>query len=234
MTRVLVIGGSGALGASVCRALSQDGARVALTYHRNRVDGNARELDLTDVDAIARVVSEMAEELGGLDALVHCAAIGVTDGKTAPTPTATLASIDEAAWDRMMAVNVKSAFFACRAAAPFLRRQGGNVVLTGSIDGLRPAPAPPHYAASKAALFGLVQSMTKELGPDGVRVNLVAPGVMEAGLSRTLPDELRAQYVKHCGLGRVAKVSEIASLVAWMAARNSYVTGRAIVVDGAL
>jgi 3-oxoacyl-[acyl-carrier protein] reductase len=195
----------------------------------------AREdLDVSDVAAIDRMVPARAAQMGGLDALVVCAGIGVTDGRREPGPTAKMASIDEAAWDRLLGVNVKGAFFACRAAAPLLRKQGGNIVLLGSIDGLRPAPSPPHYAASKGALFGLVQSLAKELGPDGVRINLVAPGVMEAGLSRTLSDELRAQYVKHCGLGRAARLDEVAALVAWLARDNTYVTGQAVVVDGAL
>jgi NAD(P)-dependent dehydrogenase (short-subunit alcohol dehydrogenase family) len=119
--------------------------------------------------------------------------------------------------------------------ARHLRRSGGgNIVLIGSIDGVKPVPAPVHYSASKGALVGMTHAMAKELGRDGIRVNLVAPGILEAGLSRTLAQQLRDDYVKHCGLRRVGRLDEVARLVAWLARHNTYVTGQTIVVDGAL
>ena len=107
-------------------------------------------------------------------------------------------------------------------------------MLLGSIDGVKPAPSPVHYAASKAALSGMVKAMAKELGPYNIRVNTVAPGVLDGGLSRVLPDDLRREYLKHCGLKRLGRLEEVASLVAWLAAENTLVTGQTIVVDGAL
>ena len=77
-------------------------------------------------------------------------------------------------------------------------------------------------------------SMAKELGEWNVRVNLVAPGVMEGGLSRTLPKNLLDEYKKHCGLRRLGRLQEIADLMAWLATENTYVTGQTIVVDGGL
>src|SRR5207244_3093199 len=98
-------------------------------------------------------------------------------------------------------VNVKGTFFACRQVARHMRRlRRGNLVLLGSIDGVKPVPAPVHYSASKGALVAMTHAMAKELGPDGICVNLVAPGILEAGLSRTLPPQLREDYIKHCGL----------------------------------
>ena len=107
-------------------------------------------------------------------------------------------------------------------------------MLLGSIDGVKPAPAPVHYAASKAALAGMVKAMAKELGPQGIRVNSVAPGVLEAGLSQALPDDLRREYLKHCGLKRLGRIDEVAALVAWLAIENTFVTGQTMVLDGAL
>src|SRR5204863_245864 len=78
-------------------------------------------------------------------------------------------------------------------AAELMRERGGNIVLLGSIDGVKAAPSPVHYAASKGALAGMVKAMAKELGPHNIRVNSVAPGVLEGGLSRALPDELRSE-----------------------------------------
>ena len=80
----------------------------------------------------------------------------------------------------------------------------------------------------------MASSLAKELGPDSIRVNLVAPGILEAGLSRDIPDDLLSEYLKHCGLKRVGRLDEVASLVAWLAQRNTYVNGQTILVDGAL
>jgi NAD(P)-dependent dehydrogenase (short-subunit alcohol dehydrogenase family) len=242
--RALVVGGSGTLGRAVCAALAEKGAQIALTYLINetpateiaaRIGARALRLDLTEVAAIDRVVDEAAAALGGLDALAICSGIGVTDGSRSPRAAVSLNEIDEAAWDRMLAVNAKGPFFVCRAAARHLKKAGGgNIVLTGSIDGIKPAPSPIHYAATKGALQGMALSMMKELGAANIRVNVVAPGVMETGLSRTISDELRAQYVKHCGLGRTARPEEVARVIAWLALENSYVTGQTLVLDGAL
>jgi NAD(P)-dependent dehydrogenase (short-subunit alcohol dehydrogenase family) len=95
-------------------------------------------------------------------------------------------------------------------------------------------PAPVHYAAAKGALAGMTAAMAKELGPHGVRVNLVAPGILEDGMSRSLPEELRTEYLKHCGLRRYGRLSEIAAWAGWLALHNTYVTGQTILVDGAL
>ena len=87
--------------------------------------------------------------------------------------------VDERAWDAMIDVNAKSAFFAVRRLARLMRGNGGgNIVLLGSIDGVKPAPSPVHYAASKAAVSGMVKAMAKELGPYNIRVNTIAPGVL--------------------------------------------------------
>jgi NAD(P)-dependent dehydrogenase (short-subunit alcohol dehydrogenase family) len=143
--------------------------------------------------------------------------------------------VAEDGWDSMMAVNTKASFFAVRRVANLMRGRGSvNVVLLGSIDGVKPAPAPVHYAASKAALAGMIRAMAKELGPQGVRVNSVAPGVLESGLSHRLPDELRREYLKHCGLKRFGRIDEVASLVAWLAMDNTFVTGQTMILDGAL
>lgn len=243
--RCLVLGGSGALGREVCAALASSGARLCFTYRTG--EAAARELceklpgartvplSFDRVADVERVVEEVAAHLGGLDALVQCAGVAVTVECAGPASHHRMPHVDEAAWDRMMDVNVKSTFFACRRAAPILAEcGGGNIVLTGSIDGVKPLPAPVHYAASKGALAGMTMAMGKELGEMGIRVNMVAPGILEHGISRDLPENLLAEYVKHCGLRRVGSPAEIASLMAWLAIENSYITGQTILVDGAL
>jgi NAD(P)-dependent dehydrogenase (short-subunit alcohol dehydrogenase family) len=133
----------------------------------------------------------------------------------------------------MLAINTRASFFAVRRLST-LMTDGGNIVLLGSIDGVKSAPSPVHYAASKGALAAMVKAMAKELGAQNIKVNSVAPGVLEHGLSRVLPDDLRSEYLKHCGLKRLGRVEEVASLVAWLATENTFVTGQTVILDGAL
>lgn len=244
MKRVLVLGGSGALGGVVCRTLAQDGARVAFTYLANekaattlrdalpgsvslRMDARRQ----ADVDG---AVATAAAELGGLDGLVHCVAVGVRRELAAAGSHQRMPDLLEADWDELMDVNARSAWLAVRAAVPHLRASKGSVVLVGSVDSFKPVPAPVHYVASKAALHGMALAMAKELGPDGVKVNLVAPGVLEAGLSRHLPASLREEYEKHCGLKRSGRLSEAANVIVWLCLQNTYVTAQKLLLDGAL
>jgi 3-oxoacyl-[acyl-carrier protein] reductase len=243
--RVLVFGGSGALGRVVCETLAAEGARVAFTYHRNEAivpvlvpklpGGLARRLDLESLADIDRVIDDVASEMGGIDAFIQCAGVAVTMEPMAPGSHHLISDVDGGGWERIMNVNVRSTFFAIRHLSEVMRRAGGgNVVLIGSIDGVKPVPAPVHYAASKAALVGMAMAMAKELGEHKIRVNMVAPGILEAGLSRDIPPNILQEYVKHCGLRRVGRLGEIASIATWLALHNTYVTGQTLLADGAL
>lgn len=240
----IVIGGSGAVGRVVCRTLAARGARVGFTYLTNETvareltaaipDSAALGLDVRDIGAIDRTLNEFEARFGRIDALVNCAAIGVAGASPGATGHERMDQVTEAGWETMLAVNTKASYFAVRRVADLMRDRGGNVVLLGSIDGVKPAPAPVHYAASKAALAGMIRAMAKELGPQGIRINSVAPGVLEDGISRTLPEQLRREYLKHCGLKRLGRIDEVAGVVAWLAVENTLVTGQTLVVDGAL
>jgi NAD(P)-dependent dehydrogenase (short-subunit alcohol dehydrogenase family) len=243
--RCLVLGGSGVLGRAVCEALSREGAHLAFTYNRNRQAADAvlkicpsalaLPLDLLSLPSIESRVEEAESVLGGLDAFVQCAGVAITVETADPRAHHLMGDVDDRAWGAMFDVNVRSTFFAARRAAAAIGRSGGgNIVLVGSIDGIKAAPAPVHYAASKGALAGMVPAMGKELGKQGIRVNMVAPGILEGGISDAIPDDLRAQYLKHCGLKRLGRPAEIANVIAWFATRNTYVTGQTILVDGAL
>jgi 3-oxoacyl-[acyl-carrier protein] reductase len=241
----VVIGGSGSVGRQVCRTLAARGARVGFTFLRNDAVAGAltgtlagsegKRLDVRDVAAIDATIDAFAAQFGRIDALVNCAAVGVAGAADRSPRHQLMDDIAEDAWDTMLAVNTRASFFAVRRLSHLMRGRGPvNVVLLGSIDGVKPAPAPVHYAASKGALAGMVRAMAKELGPQGICVNSVAPGVLEDGLSRQLPEELRREYLKHCGLRRLGRIEEVASVVAWLATENTLVTGQTMILDGAL
>ena len=246
MTRVLVFGGSGAVGGEVVRHLAREGAQVAFTYltGEDRARALAEEnpgtimlpLDLSSVTDIGTTVRSAHEQLGGIDAWVQCAAVGVGNGK--PDERGVLChpevpEIDEATWDRIHTVNTKATFFAIQHLLPLMRERGGNLVVVGSLDGIKPVPSPVHYAASKGALSAMVQSLAKEIGPS-IRVNLVAPAILEGGMSRELPQVTKDEYLKHSGLRRFGTLAEVAATVTWFALHNTYVTGRSLALDGAL
>lgn len=241
----LVFGGSGALGGAVCRALAAKGARVAFTYLRNesKAIALARELpgalayplDLRSVPDLEATVDRAAAALGGIDAFVQCAGVAITMECSGPGAHHRMPQVDEGGWDWMMDVNAKSTFFAVRRVVPVMREGGGgNLIFVGSVDGVKNAPSPVHYAASKGALRGMVGAMAKEFGEFKIRVNMVAPGLLDGGLSRDIPPNLLKEYVKHCGLKRLGRFEEIAAVISWLALENTYVTGQTILADGAL
>lgn len=245
MKRCLVLGGSGAVGGAVCRALAAGGARVAFTYHTGKQAAAelaealpgaiALPADAAQVVQLERAVDEAASAFSGLDALVHCIGIGVEMECSDGASRHRMPEVSEADWDRMLQINTKSAYFAVRRAiGPLRDAGGGNVVLVGSVDAVKPVPSPVHYAASKGALGIMAQAMAKELGESGILVNMVAPGALEAGLSRLLPENLIQEYKKHCGFKRLGRLAEVADLVAWLAQHNTYMTGQTLAVDGGL
>lgn len=228
------------MGRTVVAELAGQGARVGFTFHQGRAlaealtarlsGTRAQSLDLRDPAATVAALDGLCDWLGGLDALVCCA----TKTSTCDPPRFdTLEEVTLDGWDDLMAVNVRAPFVAVRHLVGRFDR-GGNVVLFGSVDGVKPVPSPVPYGASKAALVGMTLGLAKALGGRGIRVNLVAPGVLEAGASRTLPDGLREDYLKHSGLRRLGKVAEVSSLAVWLALENTYVTAQTFVVDGGL
>jgi NAD(P)-dependent dehydrogenase (short-subunit alcohol dehydrogenase family) len=239
-TRCLVIGGSGALGRRVCGALLAQGASVAFTYRTGVEAARALEaegargfaLDLLDAAAIGPAVDAAAGALGGLDSLIHCAGVASSraDGGLAHE---SLDEITAEGFDRLLAINVRGPFLACQRLVRHAAG-GANVVLVGSVDGVKPVPTPIHYGASRGALRAMAQGLSKELGPRQIRVNVVAPGVLEGGLGQTVPDATRAEYLKHSALKRLGSFGEVTGLVTWLALENTYVTGQTILLDGGL
>jgi NAD(P)-dependent dehydrogenase (short-subunit alcohol dehydrogenase family) len=243
----LVLGGSGYVGAAVCRTRAARGARVAFTYRTGAAaaqalagslpGAQAMQVELADFAAVNAAVETSARVLGGLHAIVQCAGTA-GDPSLYRTgngePRDRFMRITEGGWDDMMDVTVKSTFAACQAAARIMGATGGEIVVVGSMNGVKSVPAPVHYAASKGALRAMVQALAKALGASRIRVNMVAPGILEGGMASLLGDDLLEEYLKHCSLKRTGTAAEIAELVAWLALENTYVTGQAIVLDGGL
>jgi NAD(P)-dependent dehydrogenase (short-subunit alcohol dehydrogenase family) len=235
--RVLVTGGSRNLGRALCLRFAAEGARVAFTYTRDE-DGARSALDgcpggrafkasVLDLPAAEALVAELEKDWGGLDVLVN---------NTGVTQVFPIALMEEEDWDHVMDVNAKGTFLTCKAVLPgMIRRKAGVILNVGSLAGVRMIQAPAHYCASKAAVKGLTQAMAKELSRYGVRVLCLAPGLLEDGIGKNVPEFGLADYLKHCSLGRVGTFDEVARFAAFLVSDlNSYMNGETVVMDGGL
>jgi NAD(P)-dependent dehydrogenase (short-subunit alcohol dehydrogenase family) len=235
--RALVTGGSRGIGAAIAQALAENGADVAITYQnsRERADkivssieklgrlGLAVQADSADPDAIKRAVNETVETLGGLDILVNNAAVGLAGP---------IADIDLVKFQIMMDVNVRGPLAFAQAAIPHLPN-GGRIISIGSGLGDRvPFPGVTAYAMSKSALLSFTRGLARELGPQGITVNLVSPGSTDTE-SNPADGESAAVQLSLSPLGRFAEPREIADVVAFLASpAANMVTGSIVAVDG--
>ncbi|WP_069169548.1 SDR family oxidoreductase [Streptomyces griseus] len=233
----LVTGGSRGIGAATALRLARDGVDVALTYVRDkeaaesvvhRIEGYGRRAlalraDAADADAAGGAVHEAADALGRLDILVNNAGIGVLGPITGLTP---------AEVDRVLAVNVRAVFLACRAAADRLADGGRIISLGTALSRYAGGPGGTLYAMSKSALAGLTKPLARELGPRGITVNLVQPGPVDTDLNPAdgpFADGQRAATA----LERFGTADEVASLIAYLASTEAaFITGTEVVVDG--
>jgi 3-oxoacyl-[acyl-carrier protein] reductase len=237
----LVTGGSRGLGRSICLALAREGARVAFNYSRSETEANELLETLRRMDAKARgfkvsvldkqglhdMARAIEKEAGAIDILVNNAGVG----QVVP-----LALMEEDDWDRMMNINVKGAFLTTQAVMRgMIHRRRGRILNISSLAGVKMMQAPVHYSAAKAALKGFTEALAKEIGRYGITVNCLAPGILNDGVSGNLPPAKRDDYLRHCALGRVGTLEEVADMVSFLVSdRNSYMNGATVVLDGAV
>lgn len=226
--RALVTGAGGGIGGAVVARLASDGMRVAATDRdgvATPAAGCSLPADLARPEGCREVVERAADSLGGLEVLVHAAGIA-RDG--------VLWKLDEEDWRAVMAVNLDAAFHLCRAAIPWMRRAGtGAVVLVSSINGERGKFGQTAYAASKAGLLGLARSLAREVGRFGIRVNVVAPGMIDTPMTADLPRSVRRAAVDESCLGRLGDPRDVADVVGFLVSPAArHVTGQVLRVDG--
>lgn len=236
----LVTGGTRGIGLATVRALAEAGATVVLT---GRDETKAKEaaasvtdvagtvaalaLDVTDAKAVSTVVRGVAKEHGKLDIVVANA--GVLED-------ALLGMVSEDLIDRMLSTNVGGTIHTVQAAArAMMRKKTGSIVVLASIVGEKGSAGQVAYAASKAGVGNIARSSAKELGRYGIRVNGVAPGVIETSMTEHLGEEVLTERATDTPLGRLGKAEEVAKAIRFLASDEaSFVTGQILGVDGGL
>jgi NAD(P)-dependent dehydrogenase (short-subunit alcohol dehydrogenase family) len=221
----LVSGAGQGLGREIALRLAREGARVAVNDREPsslvdavvaETDGIAAIADISDPDAVDRMVAAVEAELGGLDVLV---------ANHAYMSMAPFAEHDPADWWRNVDVDLTGTFYLVRAALPAMRRRGGGrIVIIASEFGVVGWANATAYAAAKAGLISLTKTLGRELGPEGILTNAIAPGIMDtpqldvdaedAGVS---PEEIRRRYAAESPIGRIGQPEEIAAVVAFLA-----------------
>lgn len=240
----LIVGGSGDIGRALAHTVAALGACVGLAArNRDRCETIAAELrsdhgaeaaafaaDATSKEGIEALFGEFRATLGPLDLLIFNAG-AYAAGEVWQIPAD--------CWRRVFALNVDGPFFAVQEGFEDLRDRGGNVVLVSSVGGLRSFSRSESkivpYTTSKAALIHLTRDLAAQLGDFGIRVNSLAPGQIDAGLTATLSDEQRAAMLTRIPLGRLGDPGDLAGAIAYLCTDiSAYVTGQTLVVDGGL
>ncbi|MCB8877633.1 SDR family NAD(P)-dependent oxidoreductase [Acidisoma silvae] len=240
----LVTGGGSGIGLEAARMMAQAGAKVAINYLPSDERGAAALAefkaagldvigapgDVGNADDALRMVLKAVADLGHLDLLINNAG---TPGRTTPVPIADLDQITEELWANLLNVNLMGVFRCAKAAAPALKASKGAIVNTASIAGLGAVASTPAYSASKAAVINLTKNLAHALAPD-VRVNAVAPGVVDSSWSIQWSEERHKNVLASTPLKRVASTADVAELMIFLGFAGSMITGQTVSIDGGI
>mgnify|MGYP002844134432 FL=1 len=244
---VLVTGGAIGIGAGICQAFAESGASVSVAdidgdaahqfADKLKSDGHRAVAITGDVSVLndaERMVNESIESLGALDILVNNAGI---------QPTASYMNaehMDEATWDRIIAVNLKGQFLMAKFSIPYIRARGGGTIINiASVQGLQSQPLVPAYAASKGGSLSLTRNMALDFAADNIRVVAINPGTIDTPLARGAArafgdeEELLQLWGSAHPLGRIGTPKDIGSAAVFLASDGaSFITGESVNVDG--
>jgi len=236
---VFVTGGTRGLGRAICLQFAAAGATVAFSYLQDdnnavRVQAEIESYGVTglpykasvlDYATMHQAVREIESRCGAIDILVNNAGI------SQPLP---FALIEEEDWDKVMQTNCKGHYLTSRVVVPgMIRRKKGVILNISSLAGLRIIEAPVHYSTSKAAIKGFTEALCKELARYQIRVNCLAPGLLNDGVGLNLPAHRLKDYLDNTALRRVGTMQEVAKFACFMVSdRNSYMNGETIVISG--
>ena len=234
-THVLINGGSRGIGAAMVEAFAGRGCKVSFTY-RTSIEA-ARELeerfgafaicaDSASEADVDRACDLACARFGRVDVLINCAGVSVYG---------LLQDVTVAEWDSLMAVNLRSAFLYTRRLLPaMIGQKAGCILNVSSIWGMVGASMEVLYSTSKAALIGMTKALAKEVGPSGIRVNCIAPGVIETDMLASLGQETLDALAEETPLGRLGTPADVASLAVYLCLDDRFMTGQILSPNGGL
>lgn len=232
--RILISGGSRGIGAATVKYFAEHGDKIAFIYHS--AYEKAREIaeytsafpikaDVSDSQSAISAFTKAIEYLGGIDVLVNCAGVAGFSLFT---------DISDEDWRCMLDTNLTSAFTLSREAAKaMIKQKSGTIINVGSVWGRMGSSCEVHYSASKAGLRGLTQALAKELGPSGITVNCVEPGVIDTDMNSMLDENSMKELAEATPLCRIGQAEEVAAVIGFLTSDDaSFITGACIPVDG--
>ena len=239
MDTVLITGAATGIGRAAALLFAADGYNVAVHYNKSEKEALALaekiaaqggravavRADVANAAQVNAMVRRVAEVFGRIDVLINNAGIAQTKLFTDLTAND---------WDTVLDVNVKGVFHCCQAVLPeMISRKAGCIVNVSSVWGMVGASCEVHYSAAKAAVIGLTKALAKELGPSGIRVNCVAPGVIETRMIDGLDDDTRAALKEETPLCRLGTAEDVAQAIRFLASdKASFMTGQVISPNG--
>lgn len=228
MTQYLVVGASGYIGSAVYKRLVEAEEKVVGTTCHGRSKTDFCDLDLADTQSTELFVRKFLPQVDVLNGVVFANSFG-----------------DEKHFDSSLehryeqyqdlgpfAYNVNYLIHALK--SRLTAAQNPNIVFLSSLVGSKATPAPISFSLAKSMVNGFTESLSKHLGSENIKVNSVAPGMLEGGASKLVCEKNKKKYLEHCALGRFGTNEEVAKTVCWLLVDNSYITGQKIVLDGAL
>jgi 3-oxoacyl-[acyl-carrier protein] reductase len=229
---VLVTGASRGIGAAIARRFAQEGDRVYANYFRSGEQANALAAVSENIIPVRADISDpaqvqsLAETCGEIDVLVNNAGIAL--------PQKLLQEVAVEEFDRLFGVNVRGMFLVTRALLPgMIRRRCGCILNLSSVWGIEGGSCEVAYSAAKAAVIGFSKALAKEVGPSGIRVNCIAPGVIDTEMNAALGEEGLAALAEETPLGRIGTPEEIAETAFFLAgAGAAFITGQVLSPNG--
>ena len=234
MKNVLINGGSRGIGAAMVRAFSEKGYKVAFTYNTSREDAEALSIetgalaikaDSSSESEVANAVNIVKKNIGNVEILINNAAVSSFSLFTDIT-------LEE--WNAMFGVNVNGAFLYSKYVLPaMINNKSGRIINITSMWGIVGSSCEVHYSATKAAIIGMTKALAKELGPSGITVNAIAPGVIRTDMNKNISESDMETLREETPLMRIGEPSDVAGAALFLAGEDaSYITGEVMNVSG--
>ena len=234
----LVTGGTGGIGAAICRQLAESGAKVATNYrNKEKAEAFQKELkkdgldvtiygvDVTDFDGCGEMLQQIENDLGPVDIIVNNAGI---------TKDTTLRKMTKDQWDAVLDINLDSLFNICRHAVEGMTQRGfGRIINISSINGQKGQLGQTNYSAAKAGMHGFTMALAQEVARKGVTVNTVSPGYIATDMVMAVPEDVRNKIIAQIPVARLGKVEEIAALCDFLSSEQAgFITGADFAING--